>query len=176
MRLVFCGFMGAGKTKLGRLCARNLGLGFHDLDAAIVEKAGMSVAEFFKTMGEEAFRAMESEMLESLLQTDNRVLSVGGGAIGHIDAIDRIKAANLVIWVDVPLETVFARVIGDARRPLANAPGSDDASRTALTELFARRRPIYERAQIHFRPQPDWYPEESATRLTQLIRRHVHAN
>lgn len=173
MRLVYCGFMGAGKSKLGRLCARQLGLAHHDLDARIVERVGMSIPEYFTKEGEAAFRQVEAEEFDLLLATDHRILSIGGGALRSAEHVDSLKTDNVLVWIDVPLETVFQRVVGDTRRPLANAHADPEASKSALAALYARRRPLYERCQLHFRPQTEWTPDESAHRLTDLIRRHA---
>lgn len=174
MRLVFCGFMGAGKSKLGRLCARQLGLDHHDLDALIVESVGMPIPQYFAEAGEAAFRQIEAVEFDRILPSDHRILSIGGGALRSVEQVDSLKTDNLMVWIDVPLDTVFDRVIGDPRRPLANAGPDPDTSKAALTALFERRRPLYERAQLHFRPQTEWTPDESAHRLTDLIRRHGH--
>lgn len=166
--------MGAGKSKLGRLCARQLGLAHIDLDALIAKAIGMPIPDFFTRDGEPAFRAVEAREFERILPTDNRILSIGGGALNAVDQVESLKKDNILVWIDVPLETVFQRVIGDSRRPLANPDADPDVSKRQLKALYERRLPWYQGAQLHFRPQPEWTPDESANRLSDLIRRHAH--
>lgn len=164
--------MGAGKSKLGRLCAKALDLDFYDLDHVIVEKAGKSIPEMFASEGEAAFRDLEARCLDEMLQTDRRILSLGGGAIRSVEHAESLKTNDVLVWINPAFETILDRVIGDARRPMV---GQDpERARRTLTELYDRRMPLYDRAHIRFQPHPTWYPQESANKLTSLIKRHAN--
>lgn len=170
--LVFCGFMGAGKSKLGRLAAAELQVDFMDLDHVLVEQEGRTISEIFETDGEAAFRVMESRYLEACLALHNRILSLGGGALADRERVERIKSANILVWIDPPFEAILQRVIGDERRPLVRGRTPAEAE-AVLRELHARRAPLYALSHIHFRPRPEWLPQESTRNLVHHIRQHL---
>jgi shikimate kinase len=171
-RLIFCGFMGAGKSKLGRLCATNMALDFYDLDQVIAKKAGKSIPEIFDSEGEAAFRDLEARCLDEMLLTDHRILSLGGGAIRSVEHAEALKVNDVLVWIDPAFELLLERIIGDARRPMV---GTDpDHARRTLTDLYDRRMPIYDRAQIRFRPQATWFPQVSANKLTSILKRYAN--
>lgn len=164
--------MGAGKSKLGRLCAKTLSLDFYDLDHVIVEKAGKSIPEIFASDGEAAFRDLEARCLDEMLQTDHRILSLGGGAIRSVEHAEALKQNDVLVWINPPLDAILDRVIGDSRRPMV---GQDpEVARRTLTELYDRRMPLYDRAHIRFQPHPTWFPQESANKLTSILKRHAN--
>ncbi len=164
--------MGAGKSKLGRLCAKNLDLDFFDLDHTIVKKAGKSIPEIFASEGEAYFRDLEARCLDQMLLTDRRILSLGGGAIRSVDHAEALKKTDTLVWIHPSLESILDRVIGDERRPMVNQ--DPELARRDLTELYERRLPLYDRAHICFEPKPGWFPQESANKLTSLLKRHAH--
>lgn len=164
--------MGAGKSKLGRLCAKHLDLDFYDLDHLIVETAGKSIPEIFSNEGETEFREMEARCLDELLKTDRRILSLGGGAIRSVEHAEALKANDVLVWINPEFDMILDRVIGDARRPLV---GQDsERARRNLTELYERRIPLYDRAHIRFQPKPSWFPQESANTLTSILKRYAN--
>lgn len=163
--------MGAGKSKLGKLCAKNLGLEFYDLDHVIVQRAGKSIPEIFATEGETAFRQLEQICLVEMLETDNRILSLGGGAIRSVEQAEQLKLTDTLVWINPALSQVLGRVVGDARRPLVNQ--DPQVATRALTALYESRIPIYEIAHLRFEPNPSWYPQQSANKLTTLLKRHA---
>jgi shikimate kinase len=174
MRLVYCGFMGAGKSKLGRLSAPLLGLTHYDLDDLIVQAVGMPIPAYFAQAGEDAFRAVEASEFDRIAPTGQRILSVGGGALRSPAHVEQVKRDNILVWIDVPITTLLNRVIGDKRRPLANSHADPETSKRVLAALYDRRLPLYQASHLRFRPEPGWSPDQSARHLTELIRRHVH--
>ncbi len=174
MRLVYCGFMGAGKSKLGRLSAPLLGLSHYDLDDLIVKVVGMPIPSYFAQAGESAFRAVEAAEFDRMAPTEDRILSVGGGALRSAAHVEQVKRDNILVWIDVPLPTLLSRVIGDVRRPLAHSHADPESSKRALAALYENRLPFYQASHLHFRPDPGWSPNQSARHLTDLIRRYVH--
>jgi shikimate kinase len=107
------GFMGAGKTSVGRALARDLGWEFVDLDERIVTRAGRSVAAIFTEDGEAAFRRLEHDELRALiseLHLGNKIVSLGGGTWAQPSNVDLLKSASLpVIFLDAPVEELWQR-------------------------------------------------------------------
>ena len=171
MRFIFCGFMGAGKSKLGRLCAKEMKLDFVDLDAVIVKRAGMSIPEIFADGGEARFRQLELDCLNELTSAPNRILSLGGGAIRSVEHAESLKQDNVLVWIKPRFEVILDRVLIDSRLPLV---GQDpDAARLSLSALYERRVPLYATAHLTFEPNPKWYPQRSAKRLSTLLKSHA---
>lgn len=144
-RAVFLtGFMGAGKTSVGAALAQRLRWPFHDLDAAIVERAGRSVAEIFQSSGEAEFRRLESEALAALLGGlhEPAVVALGGGTLEQAQNMAAVRrAGGVLVALDAPPETLFARARREGTRPLAR-------EEEAFRELYARRRATYQKADV----------------------------
>jgi shikimate kinase len=132
--IVLVGFMGAGKTTVGRLLADKLGVPFTDSDHVIEERAGKAVRQIFTDQGEPAFRQLEHEVIGELLTTPGRVLALGGGAAGHPGTRD-LLAGVPVIYLRVSYAEAMKRVGGDHGRPMLARPG--------VKRLFAERDPLY---------------------------------
>jgi 3-dehydroquinate synthase/shikimate kinase/3-dehydroquinate synthase len=129
--IVLVGFMGAGKTTVGRLLADKLGLRFADSDEVIEQRRGRSVREIFAEDGEAAFRAAEHEVLAELMRGPEAVVAVGGGAVEN-QASRRLLRAARVIYLQVGYDEAMRRVGGDAGRPLLRRPDLDDVYRRRL--------------------------------------------
>ncbi len=140
------GFMGSGKTTVGRSLARHLGWRYADLDEDIESKAQKTIPEIFDEMGEQLFRRLESEMLQRRVHDVARgvpwVLSLGGGCFAQEQNFDLIQNHGVSMWLDAPLEMIKARIAGSSHRPLARDPQK-------FEELFNSRRSCYEKA--HYR-------------------------
>ena len=133
--IVLIGFMGAGKSTVGRAVADRLGLGFVDTDELVEKRAGASVADIFTTGGEGAFRELEREIAAEVLVGEDRVVALGGGAIGDPATCAALEWTT-VVHLDVGIKEALKRVGSDEDRPLlAKDPRS----------LHAERRPLYER-------------------------------
>jgi shikimate kinase len=133
--IVLVGFMGAGKTTVGRQLARTLGLPFTDADQAIEEQAGRPIREIFATAGEQAFRDLERQVITGLLTAaEEAVLALGGGAV-EAPAIRAALAGHQVVYLQISLDDALARVGHDTGRPLLRDPD--------LAGLFARRQDRY---------------------------------
>lgn len=148
--LYLVGFMGAGKTTVGRLLADELGWCFIDIDSEIEAQEDKSIAEIFREHGEARFRELESQMIRrrvSLIEAgDPCVMALGGGAFVQGCNWQLIQNNGVTVWLDCQLETVRNRLGEDTTRPLAQDRG-------ALAQLFEDRRPLYARA--HFRIDVD---------------------
>ncbi|WP_124100857.1 shikimate kinase [Ruminococcus sp. Marseille-P6503] len=132
-----CGFMGCGKSTIGRLLAKRLGTGFTDLDTYIEKKEGLRIPEIFEKYGEDHFRAAETEALEELGAAGG-VVATGGGALLS-DANAQTAANNgTAIFIDTPFEICYGRIKGDKNRPIAY-----NSTKEQLLERFEYRRPLY---------------------------------
>ena len=149
------GFMGSGKTTVGRALARHLGWRYADLDEDIESKAQKSVPEIFDELGEEQFRIMESEMLQRRVHDVARgvpwVISLGGGCFAQEKNFEVVQNQGVSIWLDAPLEMIKARVAGSSHRPLARDPQK-------FEELFHKRLACYARADYRIPVTADGSP------------------
>jgi len=119
--LALAGFMGTGKSTVGRLVAERLGWRFVDTDQVIEARAGCTVADIFATQGESAFRQLEAEVCADLAAQDRIVIALGGGALLNPHTQTIMLASSLLICLDATLDTLIARVGDDPTRPLFNA-------------------------------------------------------
>jgi shikimate kinase len=155
-RIVLTGFMGAGKTTVGRLLAARLGWEFLDLDAAIESRTGLAVPSIFATHGEAHFRQLESEALAAALGRSNIVLALGGGAPESLTNRLLIEQTpgTATIFLDAPFATLFDRCMIQAIGSGADAadPGHARpllADPTTAEARFLARQPIYRRLAHH---------------------------
>ena len=129
--IVLVGFLGAGKTTVGRLLADRLDLPFRDADHVLVEREGRSVADMFATDGEPAFRALEHAVVIDLLDGPDVVLALGGGAVEHagtaqaLEALPQRRPGARVVHLQVSLAEARARVGDDRGRPMLVRPDLD---------------------------------------------------
>lgn len=137
------GFMGSGKTTVGRLLAERLGWDFIDLDEEVESDQKTSITEIFECHGEEYFRALETEAIRRhvTMVRGGRplVIALGGGAFAHQENYELLQDHGVTIWLDCPLDVARSRVQDCSTRPLAR-----DARKFA--ELYQRRQPAYSRA------------------------------
>lgn len=138
--LVLVGFMGAGKSAIGRRCARALGFRFFDSDREVARMAGKSIPQIFVEDGEAAFRAMEEEVIRKLACFRRIVLATGGGAAMDALNVARMRRHGVVVLLQATPEEVLRRVRGGAGRPLLEG-AADPLAR--IRELLETRREAY---------------------------------
>jgi shikimate kinase len=110
MNLFLLGFMGSGKTTIGRLIAEKLNMNFVDLDLVIESEQGITISEIFANKGEAAFRELERSTLENVMVTDNQIVSVGGGLPCFFDNIEKMNAAGLTIYLKMTPQSLSERL------------------------------------------------------------------
>ncbi|MBQ2388815.1 MAG: shikimate kinase [Clostridia bacterium] len=136
MNIILSGFMGCGKTTIGKIIAQKLNLDFIDTDKLIEEREGRRIREIFDTDGEGYFRDKEHEICAELSREDNKVIATGGGALTFDRNKEVLSKNGRVIFIDVDLDTIIKRIGNDSRRPLLNSE---------TRALFDRRNPIYKK-------------------------------
>ncbi|MGA2434402.1 MAG: shikimate kinase, partial [Bryobacteraceae bacterium] len=116
--IYLAGFMGSGKTMVGKLLADRLGWNFIDLDAVIEAEQGTSIASIFETRGEEHFRQLETEAIRKRMRTVRTgvpmVVALGGGAFLRPENFEMLRENGVTVWLDCPFETVRQRVAVNA--------------------------------------------------------------
>jgi shikimate kinase len=144
-RIALIGFMGSGKTTVGRLVATRLGYRFLDLDSLIVENAGKSIRRIFDEDGEEIFRRIESDALYSLREMNRSVIATGGGAPIRQENQEFFENLAATFYLEVSFPEFLTRTGRDHGRPLL------DQSNQQLEELYTSRLPIYRSLGKHIR-------------------------
>ena len=160
MRVFLIGFMGSGKSHIGKGLATSLKMEYCDLDANIEEKATLSISKIFEQFGQEHFRLLEQSALHDTLSLENAVISTGGGAPCFFDNISWMNRQGLTIYLDTPAELLAERLRSEMEhRPLL-AHLTPDELVQFIEEKVESRRPFYEQAQIIWSQnrenQSDW--------------------
>jgi shikimate kinase len=140
--VVLVGFMGSGKSSVGRLVARTLHGRFVDTDRMVAESAGREITEIFAKEGEGWFREEESRALRSLLGGRGLVVATGGGIVLAPGNVAALKELGLVVWLTASEEVIWERVSRNRKRPLLDTENPRETVRT----LLEKRNPLYEAA------------------------------
>ncbi len=143
MNIALFGFMGVGKSAVGRALAERLGLDFVDLDDEVVRSAGKTIPEIFSEGGEEAFRRIEREAARSAAAGDGRVIACGGGTVLDEENLRRLRGGSVLVLLTADEGVILRRVEADGEaRPLLNVEGRPER----LRSLLEARLPKYEEA------------------------------
>lgn len=164
VKIVLTGFMGAGKTTVGKRIAEMLGIGFIDLDSEIERACGMSIKEIFASDGEESFRRIETKMVEEFLKrSGSAIIATGGGAIMRTENRLLIEDRGaMTVFLHVPAEGIWARIRRETHRPLAGDGSESEADRfMKVARLYETRLPEYEK-YCDIRIAADGDPDEVA--------------
>jgi len=143
--LVLIGFMGSGKSAVGRLTAKALGFQFTDTDQIVVERTGRQISDIFESDGEASFRALETEAIESLAHLDRHVISTGGGAVLSDHNRQLLRALGFVVCLTASEDILFERVARNSKRPLLQT----ENPRATLSKLIQDRTALYQAAAHH---------------------------
>jgi shikimate kinase len=142
--LALIGFMGTGKSSVGRLAAAQLHFRFVDTDEVIESRAGRSIAEIFAQAGEAVFRGIEKQVVSELSKVQKTVVSTGGGLVANEENLASLKQHALVVCLWASPEAIWERVHAQSHRPLLQGANPMDRIR----ELLALREPFYKRADV----------------------------
>jgi shikimate kinase len=140
--LYLVGFMGTGKSTVGRVVARQMGFEFIDSDHEIERREGHPVSQIFAAKGEPAFRAMEREFIEHGHPPRRCVVSCGGGLIVPPGMLELLRSRGVVICMHAPIETILQRTMHATHRPLLAVENPEQR----LRELYAQREALYRQA------------------------------
>ena len=159
MPKVLVGFMGAGKTTIGRL----LDPAFVDMDALLVQRLEMPISDYFARFGEESFRQQESLLLQDLLEQETSVIATGGGIVLRPDNRQLLKKNPCNIYLQIDFDRLYQRLATD---PVNKRPLFLDKSQEEFQALFEQRLPLYEEVATHVLDVADKTPEE----IVEMIR------
>lgn len=149
-RIFLIGYMGAGKSTLGRALAKTMNLQFIDLDDFIVSRQHKSIREIFDEVGEEEFRQIERRSLLEVSEYEDVIISLGGGTPCFFDNMDIVKRSGTSVYLRPTEEVLLIRLIhGKHKRPLL-ANKTDDEILQFIREQLAWREPYYLKADITF--------------------------
>lgn len=170
--VILIGFMGSGKTSIGRLAAKALGFQFIDTDQLVVERCGRQISEIFTEDGEEAFRELETSVLRSLVHLNRCVISTGGGAVIRSVNREMLRHAGFVVCLTATEDVIFERVSRNTKRPLLQC----EDPRAAISQLWTARREAYE-TTAHCTLDTSLLSQHEAIEvLTAAIRSHFEWN
>lgn len=168
-RIILIGYMGAGKTTIGRHLARRLGLEFYDLDWYIEDRFRMKIPEIFAQRGEEGFREIERKMLHEAAEFENVVISCGGGTPCFFDNMDYMNEQAETVFLNAAPDVLQAHLLmGKSQRPLIQGKSPEELRDYIATSL-EQRLPFYTKAKhtvqidvIHTKEQIQQYVESVA--------------
>ena len=136
------GFMGAGKSTIAKALCKELQMQLVEMDARIVEEQGMSINDIFAQYGEDHFRDIESQLILTLGEEGNTIVSCGGGVVVRSQNIEFMKKSGKVVFLSATPETIYERVKNSADRPILNGHMNVEY----IAELMEKRRALYEAA------------------------------
>jgi shikimate kinase len=142
--LALVGFMGSGKSAVGRLAAQHLRFTFLDTDELIENEVGKSISEIFAQQGEAAFRKYERDVVNALSGRRDTVIAAGGGLVADSSNLASLKTHALVVCLWASPETIWARVRSQTHRPLLQTPDPQ----AKIRELLEQRAPAYRQADV----------------------------
>ncbi len=150
IRIFLTGYMGAGKTALGRAYSEAMNLQFIDLDWYIEQRYHKTVSDLFGEYGEKGFREIEQKMLHEVGEFEDVVVATGGGTPCFFDNMDYMRKAGTTVFLDVCPQVLFRRLrIAKAKRPLLAEKTDDDLKQTIVSAL-EKRLPYYLKAEYVF--------------------------
>jgi shikimate kinase len=148
MNIYLVGFMGCGKSTIGKKLAKKLGFEFIDLDAFVEEQAGTSIEKLFKVSGEDVFRKFERNCLRVISQKTNQVVSTGGGTPCFFDNMNVINSTGMSVYLKMSADTLFSRLKQSKQpRPLVKDLNDDDL-KAFINRKLEERESYYLRSQF----------------------------
>ncbi len=172
IRIFLIGYMGAGKTTLGKAFAREMGLTFVDLDWYIEERFHKTISQLFAERGEEGFRELEKRMLHEVAEFEDVVISTGGGTPCFFDNLAYMNTQGETVFLDVDVKVLFRRLkVAKMQRPLL-AQKNDEELMAFIVDALQKRLPVYAGAKHRFngeKLEDRRQIKESVERLKELL-------
>ena len=142
--IILTGFMGSGKTAVGRELSRILDMKLIDVDTEIEKSEKITINEIFKQFGEPRFREIETEMIKKLSESKNAIISTGGGAVLKQENMDILRKNGVIVCLTASPETIFKRTSTNNDRPLLQVENPLER----INELLNFRKPFYQKADV----------------------------
>jgi shikimate kinase len=167
VNIVLIGYRGAGKSAVGEILSGRLGMPCVAMDAEIVRKAGMSIPEIVEKYGWEKFRELESNEARELAGRDGIIIDTGGGVVERSGNVEILRRNARVFWLLASAETIVSRIRSGSERP-ALSPGKTFTEE--VSEVLARRTPLYRDAAHNTIDTDGSTPEQVADRIVGILR------
>lgn len=161
------GFMGSGKTTVGKMLAGELNRSFMDIDEKIEHDVGLTIPQIFEQNGEAFFRLKEKEWVNQSSTETNLVVALGGGSVIDPENWERITLSGITVALNCPIEVIQSRLREITNRPLL--AGSEAEKMQRIKQLYEQRKQFYERAQYQLQLNGDESVTEIVEKLTKLI-------
>jgi len=172
--LILTGFMGSGKSSVGRELANMLQNPFIDLDEYIEKQTGLTITEIFTRQGEGDFRRLETRFLQEVLHCPPLIVSTGGGTIISEENRRLMQASGYVVFLDASWETLTERTAASCSRPLLQSPektATDNRFRQQkIKDLLNKRKPLYEKCHLKITTDNLSVSQVARTIIRQLFR------
>lgn len=165
MNLVIIGFMGTGKSKIGKLLARELDYTFIDTDLAIEVDCGKKITQIFQKEGEAFFRRLENKLAEKLSRTDQKVIATGGGWVLNQENLRLSRVNGFIISLTAQPEIIYERIKHESHRPLL----TDEDPLARIKQILSQRKKLYQEADLVVdtsRETPDQLTKQIINELT----------
>ena len=166
--IILIGFMGTGKSTLGRYLAKRMRAKFIDMDIAIENDLGMSVADIFKRYGENYFRQQERELVKRLSAKSGMIIATGGGTVKNPANVADLKKNGVIFCLEASIDELVLRTNKPGVRPVLDKMDKGDR-RKAIEELLEKRKNIYEKAADYHLDTTEWNEEMLACQIMQIM-------
>ena len=165
--VILTGFMGTGKTSLGKLLATRLGRPFVDIDKKIEDEAHLSIPKIFERFGEAHFRELEKAAVKDLSERRGLVIATGGGTIKDEENLQLLKSTGVMICLTTEPEEIFNRTARRGERPVLDGGGNERLE--TIKKLLAERKKFYDRADYQV-DTTDWSPIQIIDDICKYLR------
>lgn len=165
--VILTGFMGTGKTSLGKLLATRLGRPFVDIDKKIEDDAKLSIPKIFERFGEEHFRNLERAAVKELCERRGLVIATGGGTIKDAENLRLLKSSGVLICLTTEPEEIFRRTARRGERPVLDGGGNERLA--TIKKLLAERKEFYNRADYQV-DTTEWSPIQIIDDICRYLR------
>ena len=163
MNLVLIGYRGTGKTTIGKIMAKRLGMEIVSTDELIVQHAGKkSIPEIVESSGWDAFRDIESAVIREVAAGDNLIIDAGGGVIIRPQNVEQLRKTGVIFWLTAQIHAIAERIRGDTERPSLTG---DKSFIEEIEEVLKQREPLYRAAAHHVIDTEKGSPNKTADEI-----------